>query len=182
MTDWSDIVRQYGPLVWKTAHRLLDNETDARDCFQEAFVSAWELSRRQSIRHWPAVLKRLATARALDRLRVRYRIVNRSEAWPDEQLVDDSAPDPTLRALEGEVADQLRIALSQIDQKQAEVFCLAVFDDLAYREIADHLGLTVNHVGVLLHRAKLNLQDLMTAYRPSTLSRSESQRSCKERS
>ncbi len=162
MTDWSDIVRQHGPLVWKTAHRLLSNDADASDCFQDTFVSALELSRKEPIRHWPATLKRLTTARALDRLRGRYRHAERSEAWPDTPLADDQVPDPSQRALDAEVADQLRVAFSQIDARQAEVFCLSVFEEFGYREIAAQLGLKVSHVGVLLHRAKKNLQDLMT--------------------
>src|SRR5262249_50765402 len=31
MTDWSQVVQQHGPMVWRTAHRLLNNEADAAD-------------------------------------------------------------------------------------------------------------------------------------------------------
>ena len=167
MTDWSKIVRQHGPLVWATAHRLLSNDADANDCFQDAFVSAWELSRQEPIRDWPAALKRLTTARALDRLRRRYRHADRSEALPDAPLADDDAPDPSQAAMDAEIVVQLRIALSKIDSQQAEVFCLTVFEGMVYREVADQLGLTVSHVGVLLHRAKKSLQDLMVDQDPS---------------
>jgi hypothetical protein len=50
--DWSQIVEQYGPLVWKTASRLLSHEADAADCFQETFVAAWNASVREPIGHW----------------------------------------------------------------------------------------------------------------------------------
>ena len=42
MTDWEHVVRTHGPLVWQTAWRLLGQEADAADCFQETFVSAME--------------------------------------------------------------------------------------------------------------------------------------------
>ena len=148
MTDWSSIVRQHGPLVWQTARRLLSNESDASDCFQDAFVSAWELSRRETIRNWPSALRRLTTARALERLRRRYRDSQRTEAWPDASLADETAVPPGQSSIDAELASQLRLALSQIDPKQAEVFCLSVLEGLGYREVADQLGLTVNHVGV----------------------------------
>ena len=181
MTDWSDIVRQHGPLVWRTARRLLSHEADAGDCFQETFVSAWELSRRESVRHWPAVLKRLTTARALERLRQRYRHRDRSEPWPETPLQDEHAPDPTQAAADGELADQLRHALTQIDPRQAEVFCLSVFEGLAYREIASATGQTVSHVGVLIHRARKQLQDLMAPYCPQAVEdRSDESRKCEE--
>lgn len=161
MTDWSDIVRQHGPLVWKTAYRLLSNDADASDCFQDAFVSALKLSRREPIRHWPATLKRLTTARALERLRRRYRLAGRNESLPDAPLIDDQASLPSQSVMDAEIVDQLRVALSKIDTSQAEVFCLSVFDEMSNREVADQLGIKANHVGVLLHRAKKNLQGLM---------------------
>src|SRR5262245_29492172 len=73
MTDWSQIVAQHGPLVWRTAQRLLAHEADAADCFQRTFTAAVELAERETIRHWPALLRRLATARALEQLRERLR-------------------------------------------------------------------------------------------------------------
>lgn len=176
MKEWSDIVRQHGPLVWRTAYRLLSNDADASDCFQDTFVSAVELSRQEPIRHWPAVLKRIATARALERLRRRYRDAAREQAMPIrcdvtgdslETLPDHQVSDPSQSSLDCEIADHLRVALTQIDPVQAEVFCLSVLEDQSYREIADQLGITVNHVGVLLHRAKQHLQDLLEMHRPS---------------
>lgn len=131
-------------------------------------MSALKLSRQEPIRHWPAVLKRLTTARALERLRGRYRHADRYDAWPESPVIDDRIPDPSQRASHEEVADQLRVALANIDPQQAEVFCLVVFEEQEYRSVAEQLGLTVNHVGVLLHRAKKRLQDLMTSHQPSS--------------
>jgi RNA polymerase sigma-70 factor (ECF subfamily) len=83
MTDWSQIVQQHGPMVWRTARRLLNNEADASDCFQWAFLSALEVERKEAIRNWPALLKRLAISRALDYLRRRRRESNRLTALPE---------------------------------------------------------------------------------------------------
>ena len=65
--------RAGGAAVWRTAYRLLGNRADADECFQEAFLAALEVSRREPVRDWGALLRRLAAARALDRLRRRYR-------------------------------------------------------------------------------------------------------------
>src|SRR5436189_5358907 len=72
-TDWAALLRSYGPLVWRTAYRLLSNEADAADCFQRTFLGAVELAAAAPVRHWPAVLVRLTTARALEALRSRHR-------------------------------------------------------------------------------------------------------------
>ena len=67
--DWQKIIKKHGPSVWKTAYRLLGDCTDAADCFQETFICALEVSRRQHVRNFSALLARLATSRAIDRLR-----------------------------------------------------------------------------------------------------------------
>ena len=71
MTDWPQIIAAYGGIAWKTARRLLNNDADAADCFQETFVAAFVLSRTQTIQNWPGLVTRLATRRELDRLRKR---------------------------------------------------------------------------------------------------------------
>src|SRR6059058_3884383 len=77
MTDWEGIVRSHGRAVWRTAWRVLADSADADDCMQEAFVDAVELSRREPVRDWGRLLTRLATSRALDRLRRRIREAKR---------------------------------------------------------------------------------------------------------
>jgi RNA polymerase sigma-70 factor (ECF subfamily) len=169
MTDWSAIVGQHGPLVWKTAFRLLNHDADAADCFQRTFVSALELSRAEPIRHWPALLRRLATARALERIRQRLGERKHLRALPEEPTVDRKAAEPGRDAQAHELAADLRLALAEIDERQAQVFCLACLEDASYEEIAGQLGVTVNHVGVLLNRAKASLRERLRAHAPNTL-------------
>jgi RNA polymerase sigma-70 factor, ECF subfamily len=108
MTDWSKIVQEHGPLVWRTAIRLLHRAADADDCFQRTFVSAVELARSESVKTWPALLVRLATARALDQLRQRSREDSRLATLPDIPVVDDHARDPFEDAAANELAAKLR--------------------------------------------------------------------------
>jgi DNA-directed RNA polymerase specialized sigma24 family protein len=69
MPDWQDILSRDGGAVWQSAYRYLGNRADADECFQEAFLAAFEFSRRQEVQNWRALLKRLAAVRAVDRLR-----------------------------------------------------------------------------------------------------------------
>jgi RNA polymerase sigma-70 factor (ECF subfamily) len=169
MSDWSAIVEQHGPLVWQTAYRLLNHDADTADCFQRTFLSALELSRKEPIRSWPGALKRLATARALERLRQRGRERNRLSVLTEEPPADSKAVDPGKNAQTVELADDLRAALAEIDEPQAEVFCLVCLEDASYHEVAGQLGITVNHVGVLLHRAKASLRQKLVGHAPDTL-------------
>lgn len=167
MTDWSHIVQEHGPMVWKTVRRLVNNEADGADCFQRAFVSALELSRKEAVRNWPGLLRRLATARALECLRQRRRDANRLTSLPDGSALDRKAVGPVQAAQASELAEQLRDALADLDARQAQVFCLACLDGLSYEEISAELGITVNHVGVLLNRARSNLRERLQAHGPA---------------
>lgn len=168
MTNWSQIVEEHGPVVWRTARRLLGNEADEADCFQRTFVSALELSRKERIRNWPPLLKRLATARALECLRGRIRASNRLAPLLDGGGFDGKAVDPLQAAGQAELVADLREALPKLDPLQSEVFCLAVLEGLSYQQVADQLRLNVNHVGVLLNRARTCLRNLLQAHRPNS--------------
>ena len=173
MVDWSQIVQQHGPLVWTTVYRLLRHDADAADCFQRTFLSALVLSRTQTIRNWPGLLQRLGTARALESLRQRLRQAQRLRPLLEEVAVSSSTPEPDQAAAISELSDHLREALAQLDARQAQVFCLACLDGLSYAEIADQLGLTVSHVGVLLNRARLGLRQRLRGHEPAARRRAE---------
>jgi RNA polymerase sigma-70 factor, ECF subfamily len=167
MTDWSQIVQQHGPMVWKTIRRLVDHDADGADCFQRTFVSALQVSRAEAVRNWPGLLKRLATARALECLRQRCRASSRLTTQADGSTIDRRAVGPAQAAQASELADHLRQALAELDAGQAQVFCLACLDGLSYRDIAEELGLTVSNVGVLLNRARSSLRERLQAHGPA---------------
>ena len=161
MIDWQLIVKKHGPAVWQTAYRLLGNYADAADCFQETFICALELSQRQRVRNFAALLARLATARAIDRLRRRFANPQVCVDAADLAAVPDTSFDPQQQAQTHELAIRLRKALSQLPPQEAQVFCLRHLNDMSYRQIAKELGIKKNTAGVMLHRAKKKLRDLL---------------------
>lgn len=165
MTDWSSIVREHGPLVWRTAFRLLNREADAADCFQQTFLTAVEFAERQPVRDWPALLRRLSTARAIEQLRLRYRSAPRNAPLSDAEI-DHAAPDPLAHAAGGELADRLRESLAGIDPRQATAFCLTALDGLSNAEAGEAMGASANHVGVLVYRARQSLRELLVGFDP----------------
>jgi RNA polymerase sigma-70 factor (ECF subfamily) len=173
VVDWSQIVQQHGPLVWTTVYRLLRHDADAADCFQRTFLSALMLSRTQTIRNWPGLLRRLGTTRALEALRQRLRQSQRLRPLLAEVAVSSSTSQPDQAAAIQELSDHLREALAELDARQAEVFCLICLDGLSYAETADQLGLTVSHVGALLNRARSGLRHRLRGHEPAEVRRSE---------
>jgi RNA polymerase sigma-70 factor (ECF subfamily) len=157
--DWQKIVKKHGQAVWQTAYRLLSNDADAADCFQETFVCALEVSRRQRVRNFSALLIRLATARAVDRLRQRYSDPSQSAA--DLVTLPGNNAGPVEQAETAELRRRLRKALAQLPPQEAQVFCLRYLNDMSYRQIAKELGIKTNAAGVMLHRARVKLREIL---------------------
>ena len=163
VTDWNTIIEQHGQFVWATAYRLLGNTADAADCFQETFLEAVKVARREPVREWEALLRHLATARSLDLLRARCRQRTRTNAATDPQSALSREATPGQAAEANELMDRLRAALTQLPEEQAEVFCLGCLGGLSYREIGRRLNVTTNAVGVLLHLARQRLRELLVS-------------------
>ena len=160
MPDWQEILNRDGSAVWQTAYRILGNRADADECFQEAFVAALEISRREQIEHGGGLLKRLAAVRAVDRLRQRRRWAARQRA-ADWQTLPGHEQTPSQVAEDAELSEQLRAALTRLPAKQAEVFCLHCLEGWSYQEVATHLTVSITSVGVLVHRARKRLRLLL---------------------
>jgi len=158
MTAWDDIVSRHGRVVWETAWRMLGNHADALDCYQRAFLDALEMARRETVRDWPALLRRLATVRALDLLRARYRHARRNEPLGDPSSVVSPEPGPEQRAEAAELLERLRAAVAELPDRQAEVFCLVALEGMTYRQVADRMKLSTDAVGMLLGRARKRLR------------------------
>jgi RNA polymerase sigma factor (sigma-70 family) len=170
MTNWNTMVQDEGPAVWRTLWRLLGNRADAEDCFQETFMAALVYSRDQQreVHNWSALLQKIATTRAVDRLRQRYRSRRRNGAALDPPDGDDIAdatpshrPGPVQHAIASELSEQLRRALCGLARQQAEAFCLHALSGWSYEEISRQTGMSSSAVGVNIHRARQQLRELL---------------------
>ena len=159
MVNWPAIVEQHGPYVWRTAFRLLSDREEASDCYQETFLKAVEYSRQKEIANWTGLLKRIATSRALDRLRRRYRRQDEPLANGETVIAREPAPDEPMQ--QQEWMDRFRQVLAELPERQAEVFWLSEVETLEHAEIANHLNATPQQVATWLHRAKQKLRQLL---------------------
>jgi RNA polymerase sigma-70 factor (ECF subfamily) len=156
VADWDRIVREQGPRVFAAAWRILGHAADAEDVVQEVFLQAHQLSLAGPVRCWAALLRRLATCRALDKLRQR-----RPTVPLDDLELAGGADGPEQLAIEHELADRLRQALAHLPPREAAVFCLRYFDDLSYEQIADALQIRAGAVATALHKARARLEALL---------------------
>lgn len=157
MTDWERLVREHGPSVYRTAWRILGHVADTEDVTQEVFLEISQKMPQEPVRHWGALLRRLATFRALDRLRQRKQVA----PLDDVQLCSpDDGPEDV--AVGRELAERLRESVARLPDREGAVFCLRYFDDLSNESIADFLNIRPGAVAVALHKARTKLAALLT--------------------
>jgi RNA polymerase sigma-70 factor (ECF subfamily) len=144
-------------MVFGVAWRVLGHAEDAEDVVQEVFLEAYRVHCSRGVRRWAGLLRRLATCRALDRLRQR-----RPTQSLDGLSLVGSTSGPDAAAIGRELATRLREAIGELSRREAEVFCLRHLDGLSYSEIAEALEINSGAVGVSLHKARARLQNLLT--------------------
>jgi RNA polymerase sigma-70 factor (ECF subfamily) len=154
--DWEMIVREHGPMAYATAWRILGNGSDTEDAVQDALVDAFRVYHQQPVASWGALLRRLATCRALDLLRKR-----RSTRPFDSDRPAPVATQPDAVAVGTELATRLRLALTELPDRELQVFSLRYFSELTNGEIAAALEINIGAVAVALHKARTRLEQLL---------------------
>lgn len=84
------------------------------------------------------------------------------EDWHD---VPSGTAGPLGHIQKRELAAQLAASLSQLPPQEANVFCLRYLNDMSYREIAKQLHIKAATAGVLLHRARIRLRQMLAPVR-----------------
>ena len=117
-------------------------------------------SRRQPIANSRALLQRLTTARAIDRLRQRTR--RRVDiAFVDPSLNAAGGSDPAQQAEDRELAGRLRVLLEELPDPQAQLFALHFVEGWTYQELAREFAMSPGAVGMSLMRARAKLRQRM---------------------
>jgi RNA polymerase sigma-70 factor (ECF subfamily) len=152
-------------MVWRAVYRLLGHHDDALDCYQDTFLAAFRLAQGQRVNDWCSLLASLATRRAMDQLRQRYRSGGRSipiEVAPEPCGEVDG---PIQEARANELMERVREGMVELPEKQAEAFWLSCLEGLSHQQIADLMDVPPGEVRVLLHRARTRLGALLNLRR-----------------
>lgn len=164
--SWIDAaIEQYeDPLLRYAQHFVFDLET-ARDVVQDTFM---KLCKQSEDEMRPKLAKWLFTVcrnRAIDLCRKEGRM----KVAPQDQIRDelavraDDSFSPTIAIEKVETAAGLLRQVTQLPSQQQEALRLKFHGGLTYREIAEVMGLTTSHVGVILHTAISKLRQRMTS-------------------
>lgn len=157
----TELADRYGRVVFAASYRILGNAHDAEDVLQEVFLKLLRTWGRNAdaiaISDWGPYLRTTATRAALDLLRRKRRRDNRERLLWDVMVQNQESREAA--AVEEKITG-VRQAMAALSPRDACVFSLRHFENLSYEEIAAQTGLSVDLVGVTLHRARKVVRDV----------------------
>jgi RNA polymerase sigma-70 factor (ECF subfamily) len=149
-----------GPLV-RYAARLLGDVERARDVVQETFLRLCEADPASVEGRLAEWLYTVCRNRALDVRRKESRMAPSRDAELDALASRD--PDPAAAVETLDAARRVVRLLESIPANQQECIRLRFQGGLSYDEISRVTGLTVSHVGVLIHLGMKSLRSRIAA-------------------
>jgi RNA polymerase sigma-70 factor, ECF subfamily len=169
------LYREHYPRVLGLCRRLLRHTAQAEDAAQEVFMRAYrafdDYDGAQPFAPW--VLK-ISGNYCVDLLRRRAK---EAELFgnPATEMGDVESDDPSAIAglISAENAAEVRAAIDRLPDKHRVPLVLAYYNESSYDDIAATLGITRNHVGVLLLRGKQALRSRLLGSRAQSAGSTE---------
>jgi len=168
---FTELVNRYERRIFRLAKHITQNDEDAEDVLQDAFLKAYEhIGGFQEQSKFYTWLVRIAVNEALMKLRKRKsgkvfsldEAVNTGEETvPREIAVWDN---PEKRYSQTELRTILREAVESLAPIFKTVFILRDVDELSTEETAEALGISIPAVKSRLLRARLQLREKLTRF------------------
>lgn len=164
------LVNRYRGRVYAMTYHMIQNEAEAWDLAQEAFIKAWRALPRfkldSSFYTW---LYRIAHNVAYDYLRKKKiqgdgefddsRTEHKAAAGAETVPHGDAAPDTVLK--NAELGQRIRAAIAQLSPDHRQVILLREVEGLQYEEIAALIPCSLGTVMSRLFYARKKLQELL---------------------
>jgi RNA polymerase sigma-70 factor, ECF subfamily len=170
--SFDDLVGQYERKVYNLIFRLVGDRDDAADLTQETFVAAFRaypsFRGESSAYTW---LCRIAINRCKNRFRDRDRQRGVEALSLEVAVPEDSTPtpapaggDPARSMEQAELRKRVEVAIGRLPDDYRIVVVLRDLDGLAYQEIAEATGLSLDVVKTRLARGRAMLRRSLEPY------------------
>ena len=163
--SFEEFYRRYAALIYSTALRVLNQQSDAEDVMQDVMFMIWEKSPMfDSTRGKPLTWAITMTRnKAIDRLRSiqrRLRLQDEVEKEASQSpYFTEQAPTSSLEATEQ--SRMVRSAVMKLNKEQREVIELSYFGGMTQQEIAARIQSPIGTVKARIRRGMLRLKKLV---------------------
>lgn len=159
LPDPAELIRQYGPLIWKIVSAYLDNPDDIQECVNDTFCELYLHGERYDPDKgsYAAFLSAAARNKAIDRYRKNQnlssgflsgstkpwfrRIPDAVSGTTEKKLTLEEFPAPDDMAEKIAQRLDLEEAIASLKPEEAELIRMKYFDGMTIREIAASLDL-----------------------------------------
>ena len=160
---FAEIVRRHERRLHVVLLRILDDMRDAEEATQDAFVQAWRnLDRYRGDAAFFTWLYRIGVNTALARTRRRAPLmvsIESIESYSGAHPARDPGPELAVEA--GDLRARIVAALEALSFEYREAVVLRDVAGLSNEEVASALGISIAAAKSRIHRARLQLRDLL---------------------
>lgn len=151
---FDDVFSQYEGLLGRVANSYEANDAMQQELLQEIAVAVWQgLSRFKGDSSIKTYILRIAHNRAVTHVASQVKRVDTHSFDDSDDTYHDPQPSPETLTSNQQSLAHLLSAVRALPLQQRQVLTLSL-EGLFYDEVAEVCGLTKNHVGVILKRAK----------------------------
>ncbi|MCI0702518.1 MAG: sigma-70 family RNA polymerase sigma factor [Planctomycetia bacterium] len=171
---FGELVERFQHRLVGVMHHLVGNADEAEDLAQEVFLRVYRTRKKYTPKaKFSTWLFTIANNLAFNALRDRQRrpvlpLEVRDSGplgpRPTEALAPTRDEPPTHNLQQQELADVIRRALDELNERQRMAIVLNKFEDMNYADIAEVMGLTTKAVKSLLSRARCKLRETLQGY------------------
>ena len=155
------LIRKYNQRLYRIGMSILENDMEAEDAMQAAYINAYEhlssFEQRSSFGTW---LTRIMLNQCYEQKRKRKGAPATFEQ-PDNFI---SMKTPLNELVNKELSHALENAITQLPEKYRLVFVLREIEDMSVRETSATLHIEESNVKVRLNRAKIMLRENLNGY------------------
>lgn len=162
------IVRRYNQRLYRVAMSIINNDAEAEDIMQTAYIKAYEnlgkFGFRSGFSTW---LTRILINESLLRQKKRKQSPTINEVMSPmhtHKIQQAGTPTPLSNLLNRELKSILEEAIMQLPEKYRTIFIMREIENMNIEDTRECLGLTEVNVKVRLNRAKALLRDSLSHY------------------
>jgi RNA polymerase sigma-70 factor (ECF subfamily) len=164
------LVERHSRAVYRLAHRMTGNPSDAEDVVQETFLKAYrQLSRFESRANFGTWVHRIAINCSIDLIRSRPHRETAHDALDLEAIgggaaADEPLPSPERLTFAAEVQRRIGGAMSGLSQMERAAFMLRHVEGQSIDEISRALGLKTNATKHSIFRAVKKMRQALEPF------------------
>lgn len=150
------LYRLYSRSMYNVGYRIVNNEEEAEDVLQEAFISAFRsLNHYRGDATFGSWLKRIVVNKAINVLKRR-----KAERLPEDDHFDVPEREEAVEEFQFTV-DQVRDAIAKLPDGYRSVLSLYLLEGYDHSEIAEILGISESTSKSQFNRSKKKLRDIL---------------------